>query len=143
LGLGRESEVDPGQNPVAYNRAALGHEHLVAKYCTLLGTSLAGVVAYEDRTAVRYLRSRRDVVAEPVACLGLSGGGCRAALLHATCEDVAGAVIVGMMTTHPALLDRLVEPHLDVLPAGIGRPRRLARPRGRACTDPAAGAVQP
>jgi hypothetical protein len=26
--LGRESEVDPGRNAVAYNRAALGHEHL-------------------------------------------------------------------------------------------------------------------
>jgi dienelactone hydrolase len=109
--LGPEGQVDVAESTVAYNRAALGHEHLVAKYCTLLGTSLAGVVAYEDRIAVRYLRSRSDVVAGRIGCLGLSGGGCRAALLHATCEDVSGAVIVGMMTTHPALLDRLVANH--------------------------------
>jgi len=104
-------EGDPARDSVAYNRAALAHEHLVAKYCTLLGTSLAGVVAYEDRVAVRYLRSRRDLVAGPVGCLGLSGGGCRAALLHATCDEVAAAGVVGMMTTHPALLDHLVANH--------------------------------
>ena len=109
--LGPEDSLDPGEGPVAYNRAALAHEHLVAKYCTLLGTSLAGVVAYEDRVAVRYLRSRPDVVSGPIGCLGLSGGGCRAALLHATCDQVAAAVVVGMMTTHPALLDRLVANH--------------------------------
>ncbi len=59
----------------------------------------------------RYLQSRRDVVSGPIACLGLSGGGCRAALLHATCEEMAGAGVMGMMTTHPALLDRPVDNH--------------------------------
>jgi dienelactone hydrolase len=118
--LGPDSEVDPAHDAFAYNRAALDHEHLVAKYCTLLGTSLAGVVAYEDRIAVSYLRSRRDVVFGPVGCLGLSGGGCRAALLHATCGEIAGSGIVGMMTTHPALLDGLVANHTWMfLPPGL------------------------
>jgi dienelactone hydrolase len=43
--------------------------------------------------------------------LGLSGGGCRAALLHGTCEHVAAAGVVGMMTTHAALFDHLVANH--------------------------------
>jgi dienelactone hydrolase len=59
----------------------------------------------------RYLQSRRDVVSGPIACLGLSGGGCRAELLHAACEEMAGAGVMGMMTTHPALLDRPVDKH--------------------------------
>ena len=111
LWLGGDEELDPGRDVVAYNRAALAHEHLVAKYCTLLGTSLAGVVAFEDRVAVRYLRSRPDVVAERIGCVGLSGGGCRAALLQATCEEIGATAVVGMMSTHPALLDRLVASH--------------------------------
>ena len=36
---------------VRYNGAAYLHEHVVSKYCTVLGTSLAAVIAYEDRVA--------------------------------------------------------------------------------------------
>jgi dienelactone hydrolase len=98
-------------DPAAYNAAARHHEHLVAKYCTLLGTSLAGMVAFEDRVAARYLRSRTDLVDGPIGCLGLSGGGFRAALLHATSPDIAAACVVGAMSTYPALLDRHVASH--------------------------------
>jgi dienelactone hydrolase len=101
----------PPDDPEAYNDAARLHEHTVAKYCTALGTSIAGVVAYEDRVAVRYLQSRDDVVGGPIGCVGLSGGGCRAALLHATCPDIAASCVVGMMTTHPELLDGLIARH--------------------------------
>jgi dienelactone hydrolase len=98
-------------DPAAYNTAARQHEHLVAKYCTLLGTSLAGVVAFEDRVAARYLRSRTDLVDGPIGCIGLSGGGFRAALLHAGCPDMSTACVVGAMSTYPALLDRHVARH--------------------------------
>jgi dienelactone hydrolase len=94
-----------------YNAAARWHEHLIAKYSNLLGTSLAGVVNFEDRVALQYLRSRSEVRSGPCGCIGLSGGGCRAALLQATCDDIGAAVVVGMMTTHPELLDHHVEPH--------------------------------
>ncbi len=94
-----------------YNQAAEEHEHVIAKYCTLLGTSLAGVVAYEDRVALEYLRSRPDVMSERVSCIGLSGGGCRAALMQATSPDIAVSVIVGMMSTYDQLLDRHVASH--------------------------------
>jgi dienelactone hydrolase len=105
-----------------YEVAAQHHEHLVAKYCTLLGTTLSGVVSFEDRIAVSYLRSRPDVRIGPVGCVGLSGGGCRAALLQATCDEIGAAVIVGMMSTHPELLDHHVECHTWMFfPPGLAR----------------------
>jgi dienelactone hydrolase len=72
---------------------------------------LAGVVNFEDRVALNYLESRSDVIAQSIACIGLSGGGCRTALLQATCEQVAGAVVVGMMSTYRELLGNHIEPH--------------------------------
>jgi len=105
-----------------YEVAAKHHEHLVAKYCTLLGTTLSGVVSFEDRVAVHYLRSRSDVRTGPVGCVGLSGGGCRAALLQATCDEIGAAVIVGMMSTHQELLDHQVECHTWMFfPPGLAR----------------------
>lgn len=88
-----------------YNHSAGDHEHWVAKYCNLLGTSLAGVVSHEDRIALNYLRSRPDVIAERTGCIGLSGGGNRAAMLQATHDHVVATVIVGLMTTYEELLD--------------------------------------
>jgi dienelactone hydrolase len=106
----RDRPTDPGSID-RYNAAARDHEHLVAKYCSVLGTTLAGVVAYEDRVALAYLKSRGDVVGERIGCVGLSGGGCRAALLQATADDLAAAVIVGMMSTYAGLLDEHVYQH--------------------------------
>jgi len=105
-----------------YNAAAFHHEHLVEKYCVLLGTTLAGVVSHEDRIAASYLRSRPDVAANRVGCAGLSGGGCRAALLQATCDEVGAAVIVGMMSTYEHLLDHNVDGHTWMFfPHGLAR----------------------
>lgn len=107
--VGDASDLPP--EIALYEAAAHHHEHLVEKYCRLLGATLAGVVAREDRVAASYLLSRSDVEPGGVGCAGLSGGGCRAALLQATCESIAAAVVVGMMSTHEHLLDGRVEPH--------------------------------
>jgi hypothetical protein len=106
--LGQETA---GAEIVHYNGAAYLHEHLVSKYCAVLGTSFAGIVAYEDRVAFNYLRSRADVDAMRVGCLGLSGGGARAALLRATSDEVAATAITGMMSTYAGLLDHCIAPH--------------------------------
>jgi hypothetical protein len=104
---------------VRYNGAAYLHEHLVSKYCTLLGTSLGAVVAYEDRVGLNYLCSRGDVDAGRVGCVGLSGGGLRAALLRATSDTLAACAISGMMSTYEGLLDNCIAPHTWMLfPAG-------------------------
>ena len=102
-----------------YNGAAYLHEHLVSKYCTLLGTNISAVVAYEDRVALNYLRARQDVDARRTACVGLSGGGLRAALLRATSDDLGACAIAGMMSTYEGLIDNCVAPHTWMLfPAG-------------------------
>lgn len=105
----------------AYNAAAGHHEHWVEKYCTLLGTTLAGVVSYEDRVAVNYLRSRPEVLSGRIGCIGLSGGGNRAALLMATCDRIAAAAIVGLMSTYEQLLDHHLSHTWMFFPHGWAR----------------------
>jgi dienelactone hydrolase len=105
-----------------YDFAARHHEHVVAKYCTLIGTSITALVSYEDRLAVSLLKSRPDVDPDRIGCLGLSGGGCRAALLQATCDLISATVVVGMMTSYRHLLDHHVEPHTWMFfPPGLSR----------------------
>jgi dienelactone hydrolase len=104
-----------------YNNAAYFHEHWVSKYCNILGTNMAGVVTFEDRVALNYLLSRADVDAEHIGCIGLSGGGNRAALLTATHDKVRAAVIIGLMTTYPALLDHNMSHTWMLFPFGWSR----------------------
>ena len=104
-----------------YNLASSFHEHWVSKYCNILGTSLAGVVSFEDRVALNYLRTRPDVDSSRIGCIGLSGGGNRAALLAATHDSIRAAVIVGLMTTYPALLDHNMSHTWMLFPFGWAR----------------------
>ncbi|MCG3147497.1 MAG: hypothetical protein PCFJNLEI_00937 [Verrucomicrobiae bacterium] len=92
-----------------YNAMADTHEHIVSKYGNILGASLPGIVAHEDRIALNYLRSRPEV--DSVSCMGLSGGGNRAGMLRATAEGLKAAVVVGLMSTYPGLLGRHVATH--------------------------------
>jgi dienelactone hydrolase len=104
-----------------YNVSAYFHEHWVSKYCNVLGTSMAGVVSFEDRVALNYLLSRPDVDARRVGCIGLSGGGNRAALLSATHDSIRATVIVGLMTTYQALLDHNMSHTWMLFPFGWAR----------------------
>jgi dienelactone hydrolase len=104
-----------------YNMAATHHEHWVAKYSNLLGTNLAGVVSHEDRIALNYLLSRADVLPNRIGCIGLSGGGNRAALLNATHERIAATVIVGLMSTYEGLLDHNMSHTWMFFPFGWAR----------------------
>ncbi len=103
-----------------YDIAARFHEHVVAKYCGLLGTSFAGVVAAEDLAAARYLRARPDVAADRVGALGLSGGGARAALLGALDPGVTATAVIAMVSGYADLLDAHVDAHTWLLyPPGL------------------------
>jgi dienelactone hydrolase len=104
-----------------YNAATGLHEDFVSKYCNALGASLAGVVSHEDRIAVNYLLSRADARRDRVGCLGLSGGGNRAALLNATHDSIAAAVIVGLMSTYEGLLDHNMSHTWMLFPFGWAR----------------------
>jgi dienelactone hydrolase len=124
-----------------YNTAADLHEHIVEKYCRVLGTTFAGMISYEDRVAAAYLASRPDVLPERIGCIGLSGGGNRSALLAATCDRISAAVIVGMMSTYGGLLDRHVSTHTWMFfPAGW--PRHGDWPDLAACRAPSPLLVQ-
>lgn len=104
-----------------YNTASALHEHTVAKYCSVLGTTLAAVVCHEDRVAVNYLRSRTDVLSDRLGCIGLSGGGNRAAMLLATHDAITAAVIVGLMSTYAGLLDHNMSHTWMLFPTGWAR----------------------
>ena len=105
-----------------YCTAANHHEAVVEKYCNLLGTTFAGVISHEDRIAVNYLKSRPEVAADSIGCVGLSGGGGRSGLLQATCSDIKAAVVVGMMSTYDELLDHNVTSHTYMIfPSGWAR----------------------
>jgi dienelactone hydrolase len=120
--LGMNPATSPLQTEVEqYNNAAYLHEHWVSKYCNILGTSMAGVVSFEDRVALNYLLSRADVDAGKVGCIGLSGGGNRAALLSATHVSVQATVIIGLMTTYSALLDHNMSHTWMLFPFGWAR----------------------
>jgi hypothetical protein len=124
-----------------YNAGAVLQVHILAKYCTLLGTSIAALVCHEDRIAAAYLRSRDDVLGGRIGCVGLSGGGCRAALLLASDDSVGAAVIAGMMSSWPELLDRHVAPHSWMFfPPGLSRIADW--PEVAACRAPAPLLVQ-
>lgn len=124
-----------------YNAAAWHHEHLIEKYCALLGTTLAAVIAHEDRLALHHLRSRPDTTGQ-AASIGLSGGGCRSVLLRATASDeLTAAVVVGMMGSYDSLLDHNVIDHTwMLLPAGLAA--RADWPDLAACQAPAPLLVQ-
>ncbi|WP_250447610.1 acetylesterase, partial [Actinotalea sp. C106] len=115
-----EWSQEPGQDDVAlYDAAAWHHEHLLEKYCTLLGTSYAAQVAREDRIALAVLAGDEGT-ADRLGAVGLSGGGARVVLLRATTDAVDAAVVVAMMSTYDALLDQDVVSHTwMMMPAGL------------------------
>ena len=116
-----QADVDSMAEIERYNLASNFHEHWVSKYCAVLGTNLAGIVSFEDRVALNYLLTRADVDSERIGCIGLSGGGNRAALLTATHNSIRAAAIVGLMTTYPALLDHNMSHTWMLFPFGWAR----------------------
>jgi len=124
LGSARPEGLEAGsvEEIAYYNGLTKTHEHLVEKYCTVLGTCLGGVGAHEDRMALNYLASRPEVQADKLASIGLSGGGGRSALLRATADGRKAAVVVGMMCAYPGLLDHNIVSHTWMLyPPGWSR----------------------
>jgi len=122
-----------------YNTNTGFHEHWIARYANLLGTSLAGVVSREDRIAFNYLLSRPDVLRSAPAAWAL-GGGNRAALLNATHDGVRAAVIVGLMSTYAGCSTIICRTPGCSSPT-TGRATGLAGPGGLPRAFAAAGAV--
>ena len=92
--------ASPVQRARHYDEVSRAHETVLAKTCTVLGTSMPAVVLRDDRAALAHLRARADVDADRTAVIGMSGGGCRATMLQAT-TDVAACVVAAMMRRTP------------------------------------------
>ena len=92
-----------------YDAAAAEHENTIAKAAGMLGTSYAGMVAFEDLTALAILRRLPGVDASRIGTGGFSGGGGRALMLSALDPDLKACVVACMMTTISALFPG----HLD------------------------------
>lgn len=83
----------------AENRVASAFEAPVAKTLLAAGASWPGVIAWDDRRTVDYLVTREDVDPERIGCIGLSGGGLRAAYLAAADPRIRAACVVAWMST--------------------------------------------
>jgi dienelactone hydrolase len=90
---------------------AVMHESMVlSKYLSLFGSTLAGLLNFDDRIALEVAKNL-DEISEKIAVVGLSGGGCRAIYLHATNPEISAAVSVGAMATYESMLNKHVAPH--------------------------------
>lgn len=108
MALWRE-EGTPATPERIYNALAADHEHTVAKTATMLGTTLAGMVAHDDLAALTVLRSMDGIDPTRIGTMGLSGGGGRAMMLAALSPHIRAHLVAGMMFT----FDSLIPTHLD------------------------------
>jgi len=69
-----------------------------------LGSSWAGLIAYEDLRAAEFLATRPEVDAKRVAAMGLSVGGFRTWQVAALSDRIAGGVSVCWMATRKGLM---------------------------------------
>lgn len=106
----REDGVVPSDAD-EYNAAAAFHEETVAKTAGLLGTSLAGMVAYDDLAALEVLAGLPDVDQGRLGCIGFSGGGGRSLALAALSPRIRSYVVTCMMTTFQSLLPAHLDAH--------------------------------
>lgn len=105
-------EEDVAATPaLVYNMLAADHENTIAKACTLLGTSFAGMVAHDDLAALQVLRSLPGVDSDRIGTAGFSGGGGRAMLVAALAPIVRSHVVSCMMTTFESLLPAYLDAH--------------------------------
>jgi dienelactone hydrolase len=83
----------------AENRVAGAFEASIARTLLAAGASWPGLIAWDDQRTVDYLASRPDVDPGRIGCIGLSGGGLRAALLGGADPRIRAACVVAWMST--------------------------------------------
>jgi len=94
-----------------YERLAVMHESMaLSKYLSLFGTTLAGLLNFDDRVAFEVAKSLPEI-SDSISAVGLSGGGCRAIYLHATTPQLKAVVSVGAMATYKSMVPIHIAPH--------------------------------
>lgn len=95
-----------------YERLAIMHESMcTVKYLSLFGTTLAGILNFDDRCALEVAKLLPEISSDSISVIGLSGGGCRTLYLHATSPEVRSAVSIGAMATYKSMIPLHIAPH--------------------------------
>jgi hypothetical protein len=71
-----------------FEAASIMHESMsLSKYLSLFGTTLAGLLNFDDRVALEVAKNLPEIN-DSISVIGLSGGGCRAIYMHATSPEL-------------------------------------------------------
>jgi dienelactone hydrolase len=105
-----------------FESASIMHESMsLSKYLSLFGTTLAGLLNFDDRVALEVAKGLPDMN-DSISVVGLSGGGCRAIYMHATSPEVNAVVSVGAMATYKSMVPIHIAPHSWMFfPAGLAQ----------------------
>lgn len=133
--------ADSAERNRAENRVASAMEAPVAKTLAAAGATWPGVLAWDDRRTVDYLLTRDDVDPARIGCVGLSGGGLRAAMLAGSDPRIRAACVVAWMSTLGAMVPAHARRHTWMAWAG-GLRGALDLPDAAALTAPGALLVQ-
>ena len=94
-----------------FESASIMHESMsLSKYLSLFGTTLAGLLNFDDRVALEVAKGLPEINGS-ISVVGLSGGGCRAIYMHATSPELKSVVSVGAMATYKSMLPIHIAPH--------------------------------
>ncbi len=86
------------------NGAGYNDQQALASNLLNLGSSFAGLIAWEDMYAAEFLATRPEVDSNRVIAMGVSMGSYRAWQVAALSDRIAGAVAICWMATHKGLL---------------------------------------
>ncbi len=100
-------DVAGGAATGRYDFLAGIHEHMLAKFAGVLGTSYAGMVAHDDLSSLAQLRR---LCSGSISAAGFSGGGGRTIMASAL-GKVDRAAVGGMMATVDSLVPDYVATH--------------------------------
>ena len=105
-----------------FESASIMHESMsLSKYLSLFGTTLAGLLNFDDRVALEVSKSLPEINGS-ISVVGLSGGGCRAIYMHATSPELSAVVSVGAMATYESMVPIHIAPHSWMFfPAGLAQ----------------------
>ena len=90
----------------AFHRRSQQSEQLVARTLFASGITWPGVMLWDDIRTVDYFKTRPEVDAKRIGCVGLSVGGYRSFVLAALDERIQAAVDVGWMTSFGSQIKR-------------------------------------
>ena len=105
-----------------FESASIMHESMsLSKYLSLFGTTLAGLLNFDDRVAFEVAKKLPDIN-DSISVVGLSGGGCRAIYMHATSPELKAVVSIGAMATYKSMVPIHIAPHSWMFfPSGLSK----------------------